>query len=131
MAELRPHVAEIRALGVEPYVIGSGSPEQARKFQEHLDARELPIFSDEKLASYKAAGWKRAVTATLSPRSALKYVKAFARHKQGKTMGDPWQIGGALLITRDGEIAWRFASEYGGHHPAVATLVDEARKAAA
>lgn len=131
MAELRPHVDELRAIGVEPYVIGSGSPAQARQFQDKLDARALPIFSDEPLASYRAAGWKRAVSATLSPRSAIKYVKAFVRHKQGRTMGDPWQIGGAMIVRPDGEVTWRFASEYGGHHPAVATLVDEARKAVA
>ena len=32
---------------------------------------------------------------------------------------------------RDGEIRWSFKSKAGGHHPSLATLVDEARKAVA
>lgn len=128
---MRPHVEELRRIGVEPYVIGSGTPEQARHFQQHVDAMELPIFSDEKLASYQAAGLKRSMAATLSPRTWWKGARSMASHRQGKTAGDPWQLGGAMIVRPDGEVTWRFASEVSGDHPAIATLLDEARKAAA
>lgn len=129
MAELRPHVATLRRIGVEPYVIGSGTSAQARAFQAALGAEELPILSDAALASYRAAGLKRSVTATLSPRGALTYVRAFVRQRQGRTMGDPWQLGGAMIVRPDGAVTWRFVSEHGGHHPAIDTLLGEARRA--
>jgi alkyl-hydroperoxide reductase/thiol specific antioxidant family protein len=131
VAELRPHVEELRAIGVEPFVIGSGTPEQAAKFQQHVHAEGLPILSDEALASYRAAELKRSMGATLHPKSWWKGVKSFAKHPQGKTAGDPWQLGGAMIVKRDGDVSWRFASAVGGDHPAIATLLDEARKAVA
>jgi len=130
VAELRPHVDELRAIGVEPYVIGSGTPAEAHDFQRHVHAESVPVLVDQKLASYSAAGWKRSMGATLHPSSWLHGIKSFVKHPQRKTAGDPWQLGGAMII-RDGEIRWSFKSETGGHHPSIATLVDEARKAVA
>ncbi len=131
MAELRPHVGELRTIAVEPYVIGSGTPAQARDFQRHLQAESLPILVDQALASYRAAGWKRSMGATLHPSSWLHGVKSYLKHPQRTTAGDPWQLGGAMIIRRDGEVTWRFKSETGGHHPPLVTLLDEARKAVA
>jgi hypothetical protein len=130
VAELRPHVEELRAIGVEPYVIGSGTPSDARDFQRRVHAESVPVLVDQKLVSYAAAGWKRSMGATLHPSSWLHGIKSFVKHPQRKTAGDPWQLGGAMII-RDGEIRWSFKSETGGHHPSIATLVDEARKAIA
>jgi hypothetical protein len=130
VAELRPHVDELRALGVEPWVIGSGTPAEAREFQRHVHAESLPVLVDQKLATYQAAGWKRSMGATLHPSSWLHGIKSMIAHPQRKTAGDPWQLGGAMIIA-GGEIRWSFKSETGGHHPSIATLVDEARKAVA
>jgi hypothetical protein len=131
VAELRPHVDELRALGVEPWVIGSGTPAEAREFQRHVHAESLPVLVDQKLATYQAAGWKRSMGATLHPSSWLHGIKSMIAHPQRKTAGDPWQLGGAMIIRPDGEVTWSFKSEAGGHHPPVATLVAEARKAVA
>lgn len=130
MAELRPHVDELRALGVDPWVIGSGTPAQARDFQRHLQAESLPVLVDQALASYAAAGWKRSMAATMHPKSWLHGMKSMIAHPQRKTAGDPWQLGGAIIVRPDGEVTFRFRSETGGDHPAIATLLDEARKAA-
>jgi hypothetical protein len=132
VAELRPHVQALRQAGVEPYVIGSGTPEQARTFAERVEvAGVLPILSDTKLASYRAAGMKRSVTATLSPRHIIQYVRAFKKYKQGKTQGDPWQLGGAYIVRPSGEVAFSYIGQRGGDHPDPARLVDAARKTAA
>ncbi|MDB4967145.1 MAG: hypothetical protein JWN44_2834 [Myxococcales bacterium] len=134
MAELRPHVEELRGLGVEPAVIGSGTPEEARAFaqQMHTDGGVLPIYVDEALVTYRAAGLKRSFGATLlHPSSWLKGVKSIAKHRQRKTAGDPWQQGGAMFVRPDGEVTWRFVSNFSGHHPAIAELIAEARRAAA
>jgi alkyl-hydroperoxide reductase/thiol specific antioxidant family protein len=131
VAELRPHVDELRAIGVEPYVIGSGTPAEARDFQRHIHAESVPVLVDQKLASYAAAGWKRSAAATLHPSSWLRGVKAMIQHPQRKTAGDAWQLGGAMIVRPDGEVTWSFRSESGGHHPPIAQLLDEARKAVA
>jgi hypothetical protein len=130
VAELRPHVPTLRRLGVDPYVIGSGSPSQARRFQQKMQAFELPIFSDRSRATYRAAGWKRSAVATmLKPASWLRGIKLVGRFWQGRTQGDPWQLGGALVIRPDGETVWRFQSEASGDHPTIAALEDAARRA--
>jgi hypothetical protein len=132
VAELRPHVPELRAIGVEPYVIGSGTPAQAKEFQEKMAAHELPILSDQALASYRAAGFKRSATATmLHPSTWLRGFKAALKHRQGLTKGDPWQLGGAMIVRPDAEATWHFVSQAGGHHPPLGQLYDEARRAVA
>ena len=131
MAELRPHVATLRQIGVEPYVIGSGTPDQARAFQTQLEAHEVPILSDTALASYRAAGLQRSARATLSLKGARTYLKAVRAFRQGRTAGDPWQLGGAMIVRPSGEVTWRFASAHGGDHPSIDMLLAEARRAAA
>jgi AhpC/TSA antioxidant enzyme len=131
VAELRPHVNELRGTGVDPVVIGSGTPAQARDFQQHVHAEELPVVVDQALASYRAAGMKRSVFRTFHPKSWLKGVKSMIAHPQRRTAGDPWQLGGAMIVRSDGEITYHFVSDAAGDHPPVATLVDEARKAGA
>jgi hypothetical protein len=131
VAEFRPHVQTFRELGVEPYVIGSGSASQARRFQQKMEAFALPILSDEPRASYRAAGWKRSAAATmLSPKSWLRGLKIAGKYWQGRTEGDPWQLGGALVIRPDGSTVYRFASNESGDHPSLAALTDAARRAA-
>lgn len=131
MAELRPHVDELRNLGVDPCVIGSGTPAEARDFQRHIHAEELPVVVDQPLASYRAAGMKRSVFRTMHPKSWARGIKAMIAHPQRRTAGDPWQLGGAMIVRRDGEVTYRFVSDAAGDHPSVATLLDEARKAVA
>jgi hypothetical protein len=130
VAELRPHVPRFRQLGVEPYVIGSGSSSQAKRFQEKLEAFALPIFSDKPRATYRAAGWKRSAVATmLDPRSWVRGLALVGKFWQGRTEGDPWQLGGALVIRPDGQTVYRFASAHSGDHPSLAALEEAARRA--
>jgi hypothetical protein len=130
VAELRPHADELRQLGVEPYVIGSGTPAEAAAFVRHVHAESVPVLVDQPLATYRAAGWKRSMGATLHPSSWLHGIKAMIKHPQKKTAGDPWQLGGAMIVRPDGDMTWSFKSETGGHHPSLDTLLAEARKAA-
>jgi hypothetical protein len=130
VAELRPHVPELRTIGVEPYVIGSGSPAQAQQFQQKMKVETLPVLSDQRLESYRAAGFKRSAVATmLHPSTWARGLKIALKYRQGRTLGDPWQLGGAMIVRPDGELRWRFVSAAGGHHPSLAQLLDEARRA--
>jgi len=131
VAELRPHARELRQLGVEPFVVGSGTPAQARDFQRHIEAEEIPVVVDQALASYRAAGMKRSVFRTMHPKSWWKGMKSMIAHPQRRTAGDPWQLGGAMIVRPDGDVTYHFVSDAAGDHPPVATLLDEARKAGA
>jgi hypothetical protein len=132
VAELRPHVQALRQSGVEPYVIGSGTPAQGQEFARLLELDgTLPILSDAKLTSYRAAGFKRSLVSTLSLRHIAAYVRAFKKFKQGRTQGDPWQLGGALIVTPAGEVVFAYRSGESGDHPDPAQLVDAARKLSA
>ncbi len=131
MAELRPHVAELKQIGVDVHVVGSGTPAQARAFQEHIHAEDVPVVVDQPRASYRAAGMRRSVFRTMHPKSWLHGFKAMIAHPQRRTAGDPWQLGGAMIVRPGGEVSYHFVSDSGGDHPAIATLLDEARKAVA
>lgn len=128
MAELRPHVSEIEK-HADVVVIGSGAPHFARAFKEDLQI-DVPVYSDEKLESYRLAGLRRGVATLLHPAALAKGVVSFFKYPQRRTMGDPTQQGGAMIVKPSGTIAYRFVSRYGGDHPKPETLVDEALKAA-
>jgi alkyl-hydroperoxide reductase/thiol specific antioxidant family protein len=130
VAELRPHVEELRAAGVDPWVVGSGTPAQARDFQRHIHAEDVPVVVDEQLVPYRAAGMKRSVFRTFHPKSWWKGVKSMIAHPQRRTAGDPFQLGGVMIVRPDGQVRYHYVSDAAGDHPPVATLVDEARKAA-
>ena len=125
MAELRPHIARIRELGGELVVVGSGSPFFAQGFRELLELpADLPIVSDEKLVSYRAAHLRRGIMTVLDPRSAKNAVRAFAGgFRQGKKQGDETQQGGVMVVARDGEIVYRHESRFVGDHEPVEQVV--------
>lgn len=97
--------------------MGSGTPEQARRFTEQ---ERVPgtLVTDPSLAAYRIAGMKRGVLKTLNPKSALSAVRALGRgHMQGANAGDPWQQGGVLVvdaIERGGRVLLQHASSEAG-----------------
>ncbi|HZS35601.1 MAG TPA: AhpC/TSA family protein [Polyangia bacterium] len=130
VAEFRPHYSELRERGVNVAVIGSGSPHFARAFVEDRDI-EMPVYSDEKRASFEAAGLKRGFCRVIDPRVMLKGARAIFKYRQRKTMGDAFQQGGVLIVRRDGTVPYHYVSEYAGDHPPTADVVAEVFRAAA
>jgi peroxiredoxin len=132
VAEFRPHVEELRRLGVSPYVIGNGTPDEAHQFAELLQTDDLPILSDQRRVTYRAMGFRRSMMATMmNPATWLRGLQIALKHRQGKLMGDPWQLGGAAVIRPDGSEVWRYVSESSGDHPTIAALTAAARAAVA
>lgn len=67
------------------------------------------MLADEKRESYKAAGARKANSSELVglkviAKGALASVRT--RQLQTRPVGDPAQLGGVLLITPGGEVAW-------------------------
>lgn len=111
--------------------VGSGNALMATDFREEL-ALEVPVWVDPRRVSYTHLGFKRSLASALSPsvwKHALRAMKAGFRQK--KTMGDPWQQGGVLVVQKGGVVEFSFASAEAGDHPPIDLVMEHARKAAA
>ncbi len=114
---MREHVPAIRATGARLVVLGNGQPWQAKAFQdEHPIDAELLV--DPRLEAYAAAGLKRSLVSTLANLKTLKHGRRAmkAGHRQGKVQGDPWQQGGAFVISPDHHIHFAHTSGEAGDH---------------
>jgi hypothetical protein len=123
---------EFEAAGVELAVIGQGTPEHAKHFEEQHDL-DLTLLVDPDRKTYKAAGAKVAsVGELLGPRVVVKGLRtAFSeRLVQGRTQGHPAQLGGVLVIAPGGTVAWAHLANDAGDNPPNAEVLAAARAAA-
>ena len=75
-------------------------------------AGEVPVFTDPSKASFNAAGMKHGRLRTFAPGALGQTVDAWkAGFRQRKTMGDPWQQGGALVVRPDGQVVYSYSSD--------------------
>lgn len=134
VAELRPRLDELGALGVATALVGNGSPAQLAAFRERekLDGHALETFTDPTLAAYRAAGLERSLAGAIGPRALGNLAALMSRgHANGKTRGDLRQQGGTLYVRRGGELAFHHASARVGDHARVASVVQIALAARA
>lgn len=99
---------EFEAAGVKLVLIGQATPRHAAHFRRRHGI-ELPILADEQRASYKAAGAKvGSVGELLGPSVVAKGILTSVRTRklQGRVIGNAAQLGGAMLIARDGTVTW-------------------------
>lgn len=114
----------LRGRGADLVVVGCGSRAQARAFREEV-SWDGPLFVDRSRRSYRALGFRRGVWKTVGPASLGHAVRALkAGFRQRGVKGDPWQLGGVLVVLPGGEVAYRFASETAGHHPSMTDVAD-------
>jgi hypothetical protein len=110
---------ELEATGARIVLIGQATPRQAAHFRRR-QGLHLPVLADEKRASYKAAGTKKAngkelLGPRLIARGALATVRT--RQLQTRTVGDAAQLGGALVVIPDGSVTWSHMSEDASDNP--------------
>lgn len=114
---------EVRALGADIAVVGNGTVEQARAFQEEQRVR-MPLFTDPGRRTYEALGMVRGAGKTLGLASLAHGARAFkAGYRQGALQGDPWQQGGVFLVLPDGSTPYAFRGGEAGDHPDPRALV--------
>ena len=119
--------------GIRLVLIGQESPRQARNFRDKLDLDPLPVLADDERESYRAAGLTRAnLKQLVGPKSVLSGIKHGARSGvvQGRVIGDAAQLGGEMIIRRDGTVAWSHIHEHAGDTTAPEDLLEAARAAA-
>lgn len=124
MVQLHRDLDKIHAAGAELYVIGNGSPSFIEGFREETRYTG-EIYVDPSLDVYKAAELKRWLVKTFNPLALGKTIQAFrAGNRQGRTQGDAWQQGGALVIDTDGTVLWHHISEHSGDQASSGELLD-------
>lgn len=122
--QLKKLVPAIHDRGAELVIVGSGTDRFAKMFREDL-ALEVPIVVDPSLASYKAAGLRRDLGATLSLGLVKNAWRAFKNgYRQRSLQGDPWQQGGVFVIAPGDQVLFSYVSEVGGDHPDPAAVLD-------
>ena len=114
---MRDVVEDIRALGAELVVVGNGTPEHAAGFKEDQNLT-FPLLVDPSMEAYRAAGLKRGITDAVNLKMVGHAVRAFRKgFRQKRTQGDPWQLGGAFVISSEGNVLYHHVSREAGDHP--------------
>jgi hypothetical protein len=104
---------EIEAAGGNLTLIGQATPRHATHFRRRQGI-DLTVLADQERRSYRAAGAKVAtMNELLGPKVVAKGVATALRtgQTQGRAIGHPAQLGGAMVITPDGAVAWSHMSE--------------------
>ena len=99
---------DFEAAGANLILIGQATPRHAAHFRRR-EGIELPVLADEHRASYKAIGAKvGGVADLLGPKVVAKgAMTALTTGKvQGRTVGNPAQLGAAAVIVPGGEIVF-------------------------
>ena len=106
--------SEIRAKNNELVIIVNVSPHFIKTFKEDLKI-DIPIYTDPSRKSYEAAGLKRSVIGSIGPQALMNLLKNFVKGTKGAELqGDPWQLGGTLVINPQGRILFHFVSRVNG-----------------
>ncbi len=117
-------LSAIRARGAELILVGNGNRHFAEAFRSDLGIT-APTYVDTKREAYRALEMKRGFMRTLG---SLDTWKGFGRalrggFRQKGVQGDPWQMGGVLVVLPGGQVAYRYLSESAGDHPPVADVL--------
>ena len=116
IAGMAPLRARVRSRGGELFVIGHGSVDQARAFQEE-QAVSFPLFTDPDRRAYCALGMRRGIRSVLTPGVLMRSMRAWRNgFRQSHVAGDPLQQGGVVVIAPGGTELYRFVSHEAGQH---------------
>ena len=99
---------QFEAAGANLVLIGQLTPRHAAHFRRRQKL-ELPVLADEDRTSYKAVGAKvGSVGDLLGPKVVAKGALTTLRtgKLQGRTLGHPAQLGGAIAVAPDGRVVW-------------------------
>lgn len=81
--------------------------------------------------SYDAAGFKHGILKTVNPTSLRRGMRARSEgFRQRRTMGDPFQQGGVLVVAPNGQLLYSYTSNEAGDHPPIADVLGSLRKSA-
>jgi peroxiredoxin len=107
---------DFEAAGGKLVLIGQLTPRHAAHFRRRQEIH-LTVLADEDRASYKAAGAKvGGVGDLVGPGVVAKGLMTTLRtgKTQTRTIGNAAQLGGSMVIAKDGTVAWSHMSRNAG-----------------
>jgi peroxiredoxin len=110
-------------------LIGPLTPRHAAHFRRR-EQIDLPLLADSRREN--AAGAKVATMGELlGPKVMAKGAAATAKHRvvQGRTIGHPAQLGGAMVIAPGGEVVWSHMSDDASDNATPEEILDAVRSA--
>jgi hypothetical protein len=123
VAQLRRITDEVHARGAQLVVVGNGDARAARAFARETELA-TPLYTDPSGAAYRALGLRRDAAAALNPAVVGHLWRALrGGFRQTSTQGDPWQMGGVLVVAPGGRLAYRHVSRAAGDHPPLADVI--------
>ncbi len=111
-------------------LIGQATPRHAAHFRRRLGIT-LTVLADERRATYKAIGAEVAgVGGLFGPRVVAKGIATMASQRvvQGRTIGHPGQLGGALVIAPGGRVLFCQIARNAGDNTAPQALLEAVRE---
>ncbi len=131
--QLHRHRKEFEEAGARLAVIGQGTPRHAEHFIEEYGLDGMQVLVDPDRKTYEAAGAKIATVDELwHPRIVARGAKLTATDRlvQGRTQGHAAQLGGVLVVARDGRITWAHMSDDASDNAPTEEVLQAAREAA-
>ena len=116
---------QFTAAGVPLTLVGMGSPRQAGWFRRRY-APSLHVLADERRVSYRAMGLRVGSVGDLfSPASVVSGLQHAARSRvvQGRAVGNPAQLGGALVVAAGGDVLLEQRARHAGDSADPAALL--------
>jgi peroxiredoxin len=121
--QLRDNESAFHESGARIVVVGNGQPEAAARFRELFELR-FPVLVDPQRRIYDRLGFQRNLGGSANPVVLFAALRAWIRGaRQSRTEGDPWQLGGVLIVRPGGEVIYRQASRFAGDHPKIDSLL--------
>ena len=109
--------------GARLVFVGNGNKAMAAAFRDQFGITS-PIYVDTKRASYRALDFGKSPLSLVSAGAAKAAVRALGEgFRQGLTQGDAWQLGGVVIVKKDGTVTYRYASQHPGDHPPVSDVL--------
>jgi peroxiredoxin len=119
--------------GARLAVIGQGTPRHAEHFVDEYNLDGMEVLVDPERKTYSAAGAKIATLDELyNPRIVARATKVAASDRliQGRTQGHAAQLGGVLVIARDGTVVWAHMADDASDNPPNDEVLKAVRQAA-
>jgi hypothetical protein len=117
------------ALGLRVVVVTFESAERARAFARR-EKIAFPIVRDPRRVAYRAFGIQRLnVAGAWKPRTIWYYMRQIVRGRLPHVARADWyQLGGDVLLARDGRVCWMRRSSEPADRPTVNTILKQARQ---
>lgn len=125
----RKHATEVwklkdhlQAKGAKIHFIGNGTPHFLNVFVEENNMSEASFYTDPSLASFKAAGFRKGFwidPGEMHSRGEFLWLAINFQIKHGHEEGNVWQLGGVLVVGKDGNPIYQFTSQMMGHFPPI------------